>query len=266
MEKCNEKETPMKVEAPLGTDPNGKPRRFAHRWNYASAVGMLLYLTHTRPDISIAVHQCASFTHGPKASHEEAILRICRYLKGTKDMGLIYKPTNDLVVDCYVDADFAGLWGAEDPQDPVCVKSRTGFVITVANCPVMWVSKLQTEVALSTLHAEYVALSQSLRDLLPFKELVKEMTTALDMDAGKLEFVSKSTVYEDNQGAIVVATSPRMTPTSKHIAVKYHWFRQHVGKAFTIEKIESKFQKADIFTKGLQGKSFTDIRKLLCGW
>ena len=123
MEKCNEKETPTKVEAPLGTNPTGKPRRFAHKWNYASAVGMLLYLTHTRPDISFAVHQCARFTHGPKASHEEAILRICRYLKGTKDMGLIYKPTNDLVVDCYVDADFAGLCKVENGESVDSAKS-----------------------------------------------------------------------------------------------------------------------------------------------
>ena len=71
-------------------------------------------------------------------------------------------------------ADFAGLWGQEDPLDPICVRSRTGFVITMANCPLVWVSKLQTEIALSTLHAEYVTLSQSLREFLPLKDFVKE--------------------------------------------------------------------------------------------
>ena len=60
--------------------------------------------------------------------------------------------------------------------------------------------------------------------------------------------------------------SLRMTPTSKHISVKYHWFRQHVGKEFMISKIESENQKADIFTKGLQGQIFVRIRKLLCCW
>ena len=63
-----------------------------------------------------------------------------------------------------------------------------------------------------------------------------------------------------------MATSPRMTPTSKHIDVNYHWFRQHVGKEFVIWKIESEKQKADIFTKGLQVQIFVSIRKLLCGW
>ena len=81
-----------------------------------------------------------------------------------------------------------------------------------------------------------------------------------------MNFLSSYTIYEDNNGAIIVATSPRMTPTSKHIAVKYHWFRQQVGKEFVIQKIESENQKADIFTKGLQGQIFVSISKLLCGW
>ena len=126
--------------------------------------------------------------------------------------------------------------------------------------------KLQTEIALSTLHSEYVAFSHSIRVLLPLKSFIKEVIDNLGLDCEKLKFVSSSTVYEDNNGAIVVATSPRMTPSSNHNAVKYHCFRQHVGKKFVIQKIESENQKADIFTKGLQGQIFVRIRKLLCGW
>ena len=74
----------------------------------------------------------------------------------------------------------------------------------------------------------------------------------LGIDGENLKFVSISTIYEDNNRAIVVASSLRMTPTSKHIAVKYHWFKQYVGKVFLIRKIESENQKADIFTKGLK--------------
>ena len=73
-------------------------------------------------------------------------------------------------------------------------------------------------------------------------------------------------MYEDNNGAVVVATIPRMTPTSNQISVKYHWFRQHVGKKYVIWNIKSKNQKADIFTKGLQDQIFVRIMKFLCGW
>ena len=57
-----------------------------------------------------------------------------------------------------------------------------------------------------------------------------------------------------------------MTPTSKFIAVTYHWFREHVGKAFDIVKISRNEQIADMFTQGLQGERFSYIRKLMCGW
>ena len=103
---------------------------------------MFLFLaSHSHLDIFFAIHQCARFTHCTKTSHEEAVLCICRYLKGTRDDGLILWPSNEVSVICFVDADFAGLWGAENLHDPVCAKFCTGFVITLANCPLQWVSK-----------------------------------------------------------------------------------------------------------------------------
>ena len=62
--------------------------------------------------------------------------------------------TKALHPDLYCDADYAGLWKYEDDQDPVCVKSRTGYVVTLGGCPIHWTSKLQQELALSTLEAE----------------------------------------------------------------------------------------------------------------
>ena len=268
MQDCNPATSPTSGPGPLGSDNHGKDATLQDRWSYASVVGMMMYLaSNSRPEISFAVHQCARFTHNTKHSHEKALLHICKYLQGTKDNGLILRPKNILQVDCYADANFAGLYSVEEPQDSISVKSRTGYVLTFAGCPIHWVSKLQTEIALSTLHAEYVALSQSLRDLLPTKDLVSELLAGMGSDPKKLKFISKSTVYEDNNGAIRVATCPKLTPTSKFIAVKYHWFRQHVESGeIQIEKIASNKQLADIFTKGLQGDSFIKIRKLLCGW
>ena len=191
---------------------------------------MLYLASNTRPDISFAFHQCACFTHNTKASHETVVKRICRYLQGTNDNGLLFNPSKKLVVDCYADADFAGLWGHENPQEPICARSRTGFVVTFANFTLLWVSKLQTEISVSTLHSEYVALPHSVRALPPLKSLINEVINNLGIDSKDLKFFSISTVYEDNNGAIVVAKIPRMTPTSKNISVKYHWFRQRVGK------------------------------------
>lgn len=85
-------------------------------------------------------------------------------------------------VDCYVDADFAGLYGHADPDDPVSMKSHTGFVIMVGNCPVIiWSSKLQTEITLSTMESEYVACSMACtsRSLTPLRELALELADAV---------------------------------------------------------------------------------------
>ena len=86
-------------------------------------------------------------------------------------------------------------------------------------------------------------MSHSVRSLLPLKSIIKEVIDNLGIDSENLKFVSSSTIYEDNNGAIAVATSPGMIPTSKHIAVKYHCFRQHVGEEFVIRKIESEIRK-----------------------
>jgi hypothetical protein len=76
--------------------------------------------------------------------HERVLERIGQYLKGTQDKGLILHPihSTDFMINCYVDANFAGMWGYKDTDDPACVKSRTGFVIFIMDCPVVWTSKL----------------------------------------------------------------------------------------------------------------------------
>ena len=208
---------------------------------------------------------CA-FSHSPKQSHADGVNRIIRYLLGTGDKGMTFTPDLDLKLDCYVDADYAGLWGHEEDQDPVCVKSRSGYVLTLGNCPVTWSSKLQKEIALSTLEAEYIALSSSLRELIPLRRLLQEIGERLELPFCNPAMVH-STIFEDNNGAIGLATSPKMTPRTKHIAVKYHWFKDMIGieKGIEVSKIDSVCQKADIFTKGLTLEVFRTIRKLLQG-
>ena len=261
---CNTCDTPAEHK-PLGKDPSGAA--FSESWHYASVVGMLLYLaSNSRPDIAFAVHQCARFTHAPKQSHAKAIKRIIRYLKGTSDRGLIMRPTKELKIDCFVDADFAGLWGVEDPDDPISVKSRTGYILTLGNCPLLWVSKLQSEISLSTMESEYVALSTAMRDVLPMRRLVIAVAKAITGE-DQVESIAHSDVFEDNNGALTLATIPRMTPRSKHYATKYHFFRQHVQNGdLKIHKIDTKEQLADIMTKGLPKETFTYLRDKLMGW
>jgi hypothetical protein len=260
------KETPAAAE-PLVLDEDGEPPDGTY--SYPSVVGMLQYLqAHSRPDITYAVSQCARYTHRTRRSHEVALERIGQYLKRTADEGLILRPNSEFNIECYVDADFAGLWPYEDKNDPTCVKSRTGFVICVADCPVIWSSKLQTDIATSTMEAEYNGLSLSMREVLPFRRLFLAVARGVGLSEEVLTSF-RTTVWEDNNGALSLAKMEpgRMTPRSKHYAVRYHWFRSHLSpNKIEIDKIETDRQKADIFTKGLRTEKFRTIRKLLCGW
>jgi hypothetical protein len=122
-------------KAALGQDVDGSPA--SGQVNYASVIGMLLYLGHSRPDIAFATHQCACYTIAPKQSHEDALKRVGHCLKGTLDKGLILRPSDDLKIDCYPDADFAGLWNHDNKNDPHCVQSGTGLVICLKLSSVM---------------------------------------------------------------------------------------------------------------------------------
>ena len=226
LEKSNPKATP--ATKTIGKDLDGAPLNADY--NYRSVVGMLLYLgNNTRPDCAFAINQTARFSNNPTALHGEALKRIGRYLMGTAERGLILKPSKVLSLHCYVDADFAGLWSNENPDDPTSVRSRTGFIITIGQSPITWSSKLQTEIALSTMEAEYIAASTSMRSLLPLRNQLAKIITHLHLNPAGPSFVC--TVWEDNQAALQLATKdpPRMTPRSKHIGIKYHWFRAHIN-------------------------------------
>ena len=130
---------------------------------------MLIYVTSNyRPYIAFEVHHCDRFTHNFKHSHEKCILHIIKYLQGTrkygKHEGLIIYASKKMQINCYVDAEFYGLYVQNYHHYPVCVWSRTGYVITFYDWAIMWLSKFQNEVALSTIHSEYVDLSKLMRD------------------------------------------------------------------------------------------------------
>jgi hypothetical protein len=96
---------------------------------------------------------------------------------------------------------------------------------------------------------------------------VLEIGTAMKLP-GVTNSIIKSTVFEDNNGAISTATAVKMTPRTKHIAVKYHFFKSHINvrTGICLSKINTNLQKADIFTKGLTPQKFAEIHRLLYGW
>ena len=142
--------------------------------------------------------------------------------------------------------------------------SRTGYVIKYANCPIICFSKLQTEIALSTTESEYIAFSQAMRDVIPMMGLLEELQKVIPYLHSTPILHCK--VFEDNRGCIDLINSPRLRPRTKHIALKYHHFREHVkSKTISVKYIETEDQVADIFTKALAAPQFHKLRSLLTG-
>jgi hypothetical protein len=264
---CNPTKTP--ISGPLFSHHDSQdhdPSSFGYR----SALGMLMYLVNnTRPECAYAVNACAQYSINPKVPHAEAVRRICRYLKGTVDEGLYIKPNHEaLSLDCHVDADYAGNWTSTEANDPKAVKSRAGYVITLGKFPVLWKSKRIQEICLSTMESEYISLSMAMRSLVYLRGLLFEVDSIFDLHLG--DRISKmSTVFEDNAPALTLANTdpPRMTPRSKSLAVKYHWFRSKLSPTtIVVTYVPSGDNVADIFTKALPFDAFTKHRRTLCGW
>jgi hypothetical protein len=222
-------------------------------WSYRSIVGMLLYLsTNTRPDIAMAVSQVARFSSNPKQSHATAIKTLIRYLAGTKHIGIIFEPTDSLDIETFVDADFAGLWNVEPLHDRSCSKSRLGYIIKFASCPTVWKSQLMTQTATSTMHAEYIALSQSLRQVIPLRRLVVEMLPIVRPTAVTSVPVIRCTVFEDNNACLTLAHTRRLTNLTRWLCTSLHHFWEAVENGdVVVARIETTKQDADYLTKPL---------------
>ena len=237
-------------------------------FHYRSVIGKLNFLEKsTRPDISVSVHQCARFTEHPKRCHAEAVKRIGRYLLGTHDKGIIINPRSPWLFDCWVDADYAGNWRYKDAQvDPMTSKSRSGWIIRFAGAPITWSSKMQTITALSTTEAEYIALSTSLREVIPLMGMLKEAREN-GLDVKDIPPQVHCTVFEDNSGALELARMPKMRPRTKHINQAYHHFREHVEREeIIVNATPTEDQMADVLTKPLLEVSFSRHRRSIMGW
>jgi hypothetical protein len=249
----------------LDKDEGGDPHNAT--WHYRGIIGKLNFLEKsTRGELGYSVHQCARFCENPTVTHTEAVHHIVRFLAGTRDEGIILSP-KEISFECYADADFCGLWNRDTAEhDQSTAKSRLGYLLTYAACPIVWCSKLAGPICLSTTEAEYVALSVALRQVIPIMDLLEEMKVR-----GTISLSQTPTVYckafEDNSGALEMARMPRMRPRTKHINVAYHHFRSHVAEGkITVHAIGTADQIGDLWTKPLGAELFAKFTKLAFGW
>ena len=254
------KTTPAPSSRILHAHKNSKP--FDESFHYRSIIGKIGYLEKgSRIDIAYINHQCARFCSDPKREHGAAIRWLCRYLKGTSKEGLIIKPDKTKGLEVHVDADFAGNWNPDETEDQATARSRHGYIISYAGCPVIWKSQLQTEIALSTTESEYTGLSYSLREAIPIMRLLREFKR------NGIPVINEATpiqcrVFEDNSGALEMGRIDKYRPRTKHLNIKLHHFRSYVNnKRIKILRIASIDRPADIITKPLPEELLVKLHK-----
>jgi hypothetical protein len=162
--------------------------------------------------------------------------------------------------------DLSDIYKSEPDACPNAARSRTRYIITLGGCPLLWKSQLQTEISLSTLEAEYNALSFAMRTLIPIKRLVVKIAKAISI-LKEIHANILSQVFEDNNGALIVTTKQCLTNCTKNFLVKWHFIRDEVKRSeIQVVKIDMNEQLGDFLTKGLPCESFEQNRIAIQGW
>jgi hypothetical protein len=213
---------------------------------YRSGVGMLLYLVkHSRPDIANAIRELTKcLGEATPAAHQE-MLRVIKFVLDSPTLGLKLEPKVkdgdwlwDLVV--YSDSDWAG--------DKDNRRSVSGFIMFLCGVPIIWRSKQQKSVALSSSEAKFVAASEAVKEVIFVLQVLESMA---------IKVVTPVVVRVDNMGAIYMTENASSSSRARHIDTRWHFVRELVeGKVVEIIFVKSADNKSDGFTKNISGDLF----------
>ena len=204
---------------------------------YRSGVGTLLYLTkHSRPDISNPVRELSKTMDAPAPAHLKEMYKLIRFVLETQDHGLKFKLMKSIrkwVLKALSDSDFAS-----DKETRISV---FGYVIYFCGIPIAWRSKGMKSVVLSTTEAEYMALSEVVKELKFIVQLLQTMNITVELPI---------TVYVDNVGAIWLSNNRNTGDRTKHIDIRTAFVKEYQEDGKIIIKfVKSEENDADIFTK-----------------
>jgi len=213
---------------------------------YSSAVGSIMYaMVCTRPDISHAVSVVSRYMSCPGKMHWQAVKWILKYLRGTSSACLEFGRNSNILTG-FVDSDYAG--------DLDKRRSLSGYVFCIGSCAVSWKATLQPVVALSTTEAEYMAITEAIKEALWLKGLFGELCLYQEI----------TIVHCDSQSAIHLTKDQMYHERTKYIDVKYHFIRDVIAEGkVAVQKINTKENPADMFTKHLPVYKFKQCMDLI---
>jgi hypothetical protein len=240
MESCNPISTPMELGIKLTKDdcPHSE-EEIAQIKNhpYKTLVGSISYISlNTRPDISFATSIVAQYLANPGLRHWIAGKRILYYLKGTLDLGLLYKRTNQpLLLRGFSYANWAGSLDNRHSTSVYCFLLGKNIV--------SWASRKQRSVALSSIESEYMSLSKASIEAIWLRCLLNNIGCPQ---------LQPTNIYVDNQSAIQLSKNPRFHDRRKHIDIQVHFICEQIqAQEVKLTYCHTSAMAADIFTKSL---------------
>ena len=202
---------------------------------YRTLVAAILYAAQiARPDLLQPAALLARHLNKWGDAHWKALKHLCRYIKGTLNMALLYDgPAGERVLYGFADANWGGC--------PDTLRSTTGYLFRVFGNNVSYRSIRQATTAMSTAEAEYMASSDATREAIWLRRL---------LDGLKLLPPGPTTIYNDNMGTIALSKNPVNHDRAKHIDLRVHFLREHCN-AGTVDLVHvpSADNVADGFTK-----------------
>ena len=213
---------------------------------YRKLIGMLLYLTtNSRPDIAASVSMLSQKVSTPTRTDLNEVKRLIRYLKGTRNMKLSMSDQGkEEKLHAYSDANWA-----EDQKDR---KSNSGFFCSINGGALSWSCRKQGLVTLSSTEAEYVALSETCKEIVWLKRLAK------DVCIGKDEPIK---IYTDSQSSMKMIENGGSSNRTKHIDTKHHYIKNmNDEKEIFLEYCQTDENIADMMTKPLGGTKIEKLR------
>nr|XP_043617566.1 uncharacterized mitochondrial protein AtMg00810-like [Erigeron canadensis] len=239
-------DTPIPANVVLSSTESEHDKFLTNISKYQQLVGKLIYLTHTRPDISY-VHCLSQHMHAPLMSHFKASLRVLRYLKGAPGTGIQFNKKDNFDLIVYTDSDWA--------KCPSTRKSVSGFCVFLGGSLVSWKSKKQATISRSSTEAEYRCMASATCEIIWLNNLLQslQVNSSLPID-----------MFCDNSSVIQLASNPVFHEKFKHFELDWYVVREKVTSGLIkVEKIDYKNQVADIFTKGLSITQHKSLSKRL---
>jgi hypothetical protein len=242
MLECKSMITPMEAKLKLMVDTSSD---LIDATLYKQIIGLLMYLTNTRPDICFEVNTLSQFLVQPRRVHLVAAKHVMRYLKGTMDYGLRYD--GDFTLIGYTDADWAG--SVTDAK----ITSRCCF--NLGSAMISWQSRKQSSISLSTVEAEFIAACSASCKAIRLRKL---LTCLFDLE------MRETMILCDNQSCIKMTENPVFHDRSKHIESRYHFIHDMVQRGdLKLQYISTDEQVVDVLTKPLSHVKFEHFRDKL---